>query len=65
LPIAVGIARERLLGVDVEAPASRGGIDGLADRYFTSAEAGELAQLSSTERRNRFFEYWTLKEACL
>jgi 4'-phosphopantetheinyl transferase len=63
--VAVCLARERLLGVDVEAPASREGIDGLADRYFTSAEAGELAQLSGTERRDRFFEYWTLKEACL
>jgi 4'-phosphopantetheinyl transferase len=51
------------VGIDVERLDRDVGIEGLAGRYFSRAEVSALEQ--SNDRRARFFELWTLKEAFL
>lgn len=52
-------------GIDVEdAGASRERAYGaLADRFFSAPEARALGALEPSRRRERFLEYWTLKES--
>jgi 4'-phosphopantetheinyl transferase len=61
--VLVGVTTGRRLGVDVEwieghAAETRG-----LDRYFTAQESEALLALPPEQRRGRFFELWTLKEA--
>jgi len=61
--IALAVSREREVGVDVENVLERPVSTGIADRFFSPAEAAELARLPATRRQDRFFEYWTFKES--
>ncbi len=53
------------VGVDVEAIGDR--VDGrdIAARYFSPREIAALDACAPSERRARFIEFWTLKEAYL
>jgi len=51
------------LGVDVETTALARPIDGLATRFFAPSEAADVLQQPASARIQRFFAYWTLKEA--
>jgi 4'-phosphopantetheinyl transferase len=63
--VACAVAGRAALGVDVDrVDPSRPAVD-IADRYFTSAEAGSLRRCSEAMRSERFAELWTLKEAFL
>jgi 4'-phosphopantetheinyl transferase len=60
---AVIVARDRDVGVDVEHVNRREvGIE-LAERYFAPSEVAALRAVPEPDRRERFFAYWTLKEA--
>jgi len=61
--IAVGITWQRELGVDVEHLRARQVSLEIADRFFAGSEAAELATLPPERQQERFFEYWTFKEA--
>jgi 4'-phosphopantetheinyl transferase len=61
--IVLGVTAGRALGVDVENFRAREVSMGMADRYFSPLEAGELARAPSHRQQYRFFEYWTFKEA--
>ena len=61
--IAVGVTWHRELGVDVEHIRARPVSLDIADRFFAPAEVAELASVSPDRRQDRFFEYWTFKEA--
>lgn len=61
--IALAVSREREVGVDVENVVERRGATGIADRFFSPLEAAELARQPEARRPDRFFEYWTFKEA--
>ncbi|MCE3608229.1 4'-phosphopantetheinyl transferase superfamily protein [Massilia sp. P8910] len=61
--IALAVTRERVLGVDVENLATRQVSDGIAEHFFAPAEVAELATVPEDRRQDRFFEYWTFKEA--
>lgn len=61
--VACAVALERDVGVDVEHMDRRVEIDQLAPSVFSAAECAALARLPSDEKRARFFELWTLKEA--
>ena len=61
---ACALARDAEVGVDVEAttrPAARE----IVERCFAPAERRALLALSTEQQQERFFEYWTLKEAFL
>jgi 4'-phosphopantetheinyl transferase len=61
--IAVGVTWHRELGVDVEHVRARQVSLGIADRFFARAEVEELASVPPEFQQDRFFEYWTFKEA--
>jgi 4'-phosphopantetheinyl transferase len=59
--LAVGV--HRALGVDAEHMTQRRVSRAIADRYFATEEVAALASVPRNRQRNRFFEYWTLKES--
>lgn len=61
--IAVGVARHRELGVDVENVSARTVSIDIARRFFAGSEVAELARVPAKRRQDRFFEYWTFKES--
>lgn len=64
--LAVAIAAEGAVGLDAEDTSRPGELMGVARRYFTRRELRELdAMATETDRRERFFALWTLKEAYL
>jgi 4'-phosphopantetheinyl transferase len=61
--IAIAVASHHDVGVDVEWLLRRGETVQIADRYFSTREVAALESLPQDQRRRRFFQYWTLKEA--
>jgi 4'-phosphopantetheinyl transferase len=61
--IALAVTRGRALGVDVESLVARPASIGIAERFFAPAEVADLAALAPEQRHDRFYEYWTFKEA--
>ena len=57
------VTLDRDIGVDVESAVRRNVRVQLADRYFSTAEARDLRAVPEPMQRERFIEYWTLKEA--
>lgn len=53
------------LGVDIEHTQRHRNFAGIAKSFFTDAEARELLTLEGAQQKQRFYEYWTLKEAYL
>lgn len=63
---AVAVCREGCVGVDVEAVDVRRANTNVARRFFAPTEAETVVVLPPGETRaQRFFEFWTLKEAFL
>lgn len=60
--IAVSGSHEAL-GIDVEDCQRKSDPVGIADRFFSPFEVAALGRLPESQRRSRFFCYWTLKEA--
>ncbi|HTP26000.1 MAG TPA: 4'-phosphopantetheinyl transferase superfamily protein [Anaeromyxobacteraceae bacterium] len=63
--VACAIARDRALGVDVERTSRQHDPLLLADRVLSAPELADLRSCSTEQRPQRFFDYWTLKEAYL
>jgi 4'-phosphopantetheinyl transferase len=61
--IALAVTRGRELGVDVENIATRSVSLDVAKRFFSPTEVAELSRVAPDRQQDRFFEYWTLKEA--
>ena len=61
--IVLAVTRDRAIGVDVENVFAREADIRIADRYFAAEEVLELRSLPHEKQRQRFFEYWTLKES--
>jgi 4'-phosphopantetheinyl transferase len=61
--VACAVARGRAVGVDVERIDRRVDIDQLSRSVFSEGERAELMRLAGDEKRLRFFQLWTLKEA--
>jgi 4'-phosphopantetheinyl transferase len=61
--IACVVAHPREIGVDVEDTERAGATVSIADRFFSPRECAALRALPEAARRDRFFDYWTLKEA--
>ena len=60
--VVLAIADNRI-GVDIESTARKNDVMAIADRYFFGSEIEELTSFDGSEQRQRFFDYWTLKEA--
>jgi len=61
--IVMGVTRRRELGVDVENIRARQVSIDIADCYFAPQEVAALATVPEPQQQDRFFEYWTFKEA--
>lgn len=61
--VACVVARGRDAGVDAEYLDRRGQTVEIADRFFAPQEVAELRSLPADAQRDRFFDYWTLKES--
>lgn len=61
--IALGIAQDRKLGIDVENVRRRDLSLEVADRFFAKTEVAELATVPMERQQDRFIEYWTFKES--
>jgi 4'-phosphopantetheinyl transferase len=55
--------RDARIGVDVERASRQVGADRLARKFLTQAESDAIAALDPDDRRQRFLQYWTCKEA--
>jgi len=62
--IMCGIAQDHDIGVDVEDTqrSTRAAFDSLSS-YFSSEEIASLSDLPEDQQKQRFFDYWTLKES--
>ena len=61
--VACVIAPCEAVGVDVEHTDRAGSVVDIAEAWFSAAEVAALHALPSVEQADRFFDYWTLKEA--
>jgi 4'-phosphopantetheinyl transferase len=61
--IVLAVTLDNEVGVDVERIDRSKGILDLADRYFSPIESEELRALPPSDRVDRFFDLWTLKES--
>ncbi len=61
--IICAVTLEDDIGCDVENTGRNNNVLAIAERYFSSKESNELFALPEAQQRNRFFDYWTLKES--
>jgi 4'-phosphopantetheinyl transferase len=61
--VAVAVALDREVGVDVERVAPSRADEEVARQLFAPAEFADFQQEPETGRAEAFFDYWTLKEA--
>ena len=61
--IACAVVIKQDIGIDVENIGRQaGGID-IANRFFSTQEVQDLDAVPESQKRERFFDYWTLKES--
>jgi len=63
--VACAVARSREVGVDVEWTGRPTEALAVAEQVLSPLELAHLRALPKAEQRERFFDYWTLKEAYL
>lgn len=61
--LVIAVRRGHPVGVDVERPRDLPNAGALARRFFTAAEAGQIAALPPERRAEGFRALWVLKEA--
>ena len=61
--IICAVTLEDDIGCDVENTTRSNDVLAIANRYFSSTETNELFALPLAQQRQRFFDYWTLKES--
>ncbi|AMP07567.1 4'-phosphopantetheinyl transferase family protein [Collimonas pratensis] len=65
LSVICAMASRRQLGVDIEARAREVDFDEIAARHFATGESAAIRSAAGQSKQERFFYYWTLKEAYL
>ena len=63
--LALVLSDGTAVGIDLEYCAAGRDVLKLARRFFCAAELADLEACSGAERSSRFYDYWTLKEACI
>jgi 4'-phosphopantetheinyl transferase len=61
--ISAVFALDSSVGIDAEHHGRRIDALGIGEQFFSADEYSALSTLGDSDRRQRFFEYWTLKEA--
>lgn len=63
--VAFAFCVDAEVGIDIEFTPRNNNLLGIATHFFAPAEVAALTALPESEQRQRFFQYWTLKEAYL
>ena len=63
--LVLAVSKSNELGVDIERSDKMRRVAKIAGRYFANSEITELFDLPGSEQLSRFYDLWTLKEACL
>jgi len=63
--VVLAVTADVEVGIDVEYTMRKAACLQLARRYFAEDEAATFVELEEAALRDRFFDYWTLKEAWL
>jgi len=63
--LALVVSDGTAVGIDLEYCDAGRDVLKLARRFFCTAELADLEACSGAERNSRFYDYWTLKEACI
>lgn len=63
--LALALARDVAVGIDIEQHRSLARAAELGRRYFSPQEADHLDALDEPQRSRCFFELWTVREACI
>lgn len=63
--VMIGVARNFLVGVDVENIKPLADMDQIAARFFSAFEQSDLGTLSGAARTAAFYHCWTRKEALI
>ena len=61
--IICALSRQKDIGVDIETLQHKSSTIEIAQRFFSVQETEELLRCPKPQQRQRFFQYWTLKEA--
>jgi 4'-phosphopantetheinyl transferase len=61
--VAIAVANDREVGIDVEDTERHGQTVEIAESFFSPREVAALRALPASRQRDRFFDYWTLKES--
>lgn len=62
--IVLALCKGRQIGVDVESTQRKIGYQSIIQSYFSNAEVDDIEQQTTEQKKNnRFYDYWTLKEA--
>lgn len=61
--VVCAVAKDSDIGIDVENVTRTLDVDALAPTVFASRELADFRRSAPEHRRNRFYSYWTLKEA--
>ncbi|MDG1773887.1 MAG: 4'-phosphopantetheinyl transferase superfamily protein [Oceanicoccus sp.] len=61
--VACVVTRCHDIGLDIENIERDNDVLAIADRYFSKPELNQLFSLPADQQQDRFFDYWTLKEA--
>lgn len=61
--IICALSRQRKIGIDVETLQHKTSTIDIAQRFFSRQEAEDLLNCPKSQQQQRFFQYWTLKEA--
>lgn len=61
--VVCAVSLEFDIGVDIEAMERTNDVLAIARHYFSAPELASLSELPAALQRDRFFDYWTLKEA--
>ena len=59
------ITRDRNVGIDVEQVRDGVDVHQVSERFFSAGEIGSLKNISKKDQLERFFQYWTRKEAII
>ena len=61
--VVCAVTLRRDIGVDVEWTERANALEEIAGRFFSAAEVAAFSALAECQKKRRFFDYWTLKEA--
>jgi 4'-phosphopantetheinyl transferase len=61
--VVCAVNRDCDIGIDIENTERKNNIFDIAHRYFSQQEVKDLFALPQAQQTERFFDYWTLKEA--